>query len=145
MSARILLVEDELLVALSIREALSEAGFDVDCAYLGNTVIEERPGVEWDAALVDMALPDRNGAAVVRHLLNQQPLLPVILTTGLETPETRRFASDHELTILPKPFDDATLVQLLRSMLVRESHATSRAQVTAGVVRSSSSASSSAA
>jgi DNA-binding response OmpR family regulator len=123
MTARILIVEDELLVALSLREALSDAGFDVDCAYLGSTVIDERAGVEWDAALVDMGLPDRNGATVVQHLLQQQPQLPVILTTGLETPETRRFASDHELTILAKPFDDATLVELLRSLLVTEAHA----------------------
>jgi DNA-binding response OmpR family regulator len=120
MTARILLVEDELLVALSLREALSEAGFDVDCAYLGSTVIEDRIGVEWDAALVDMALPDQNGATVVQHLLHQQPQLPVILTTGLETPETRRFASDHELTILAKPFDDATLVELVKALLLTE-------------------------
>jgi DNA-binding response OmpR family regulator len=117
MTTRILLVEDELLVAMSLREALSDAGFDVDCAHLGSTVIDDRSGIEWDAALVDMALPDRSGAVVVQHLLHQQPLLPVILTTGLETPETRQFASDHELTILPKPFDDATLVELLRSLL----------------------------
>lgn len=120
MTTRILLVEDELLVALSLREALSEAGFDVECAHLGSTVIEDKSGVEWDAALVDMALPDRSGAAVVRHLLRQQPLLPVILTTGLETPETLQFASDHELTILPKPFDDAALVDLLRSKLMAD-------------------------
>jgi DNA-binding response OmpR family regulator len=123
MTTRILLVEDELLVALSLREALSDAGFDVDCAHLGSTVIDDRSGIEWDAALVDMALPDRSGAAVVQHLLHQQPLLPVILTTGLETPETRQFASDHELTILPKPFDDATLVELLRSLLLTGTHA----------------------
>lgn len=123
MTARILIVEDELLVALSLREALSEAGFEVDCAYLGSTVIEDRVGVEWDAALVDMALPDQNGATVIRHLLHQQPRLPVILTTGLETPETRRFASDHELPILAKPFDDATLVELLRALLVTGVHA----------------------
>jgi DNA-binding response OmpR family regulator len=123
MTTRILLVEDELLVALSLREALSDAGFDVDCAYLGSTVIDDRPGVEWDAALVDMALPDRSGATVVQHLLHQQPTLPVILTTGLETPETRRFASDHELTILPKPFDESTLLELLRSVLVTAEHA----------------------
>jgi DNA-binding response OmpR family regulator len=123
MTPRILLVEDELLVALSLREALSDAGFDVDCAHLGSTVIDDRSGTEWDAALVDMALPDRSGAAVVQHLLHQQPLLPVILTTGLETPETRRFASEHELTILPKPFDDATLVELLRSLLLTGTHA----------------------
>jgi len=123
MTARILLVEDERLVALSIREALNEAGFDVDCVYLGSTVIEERVGVEWDAALVDVGLPDQSGATVVEHLLHQQPELPVILTTGLETPETRRFASDHELTILAKPFDDATLVELLRALLVTEAHA----------------------
>ena len=123
MTARILLVEDERLVALSIREALSEAGFDVDCAYLGSTVIEERVGVEWDAALVDVGLPDQSGATVVEYLLHQQPELPVILTTGLETPETRRFASDHELTILAKPFDDATLVELLRALLAAEAHA----------------------
>jgi DNA-binding response OmpR family regulator len=117
MSTRILLVEDELLVALSLREALRDAGFDVDCAHLGSTVIEDKSGVEWDAALVDIALPDRSGAAVVEHLLHQQPSLPIILTTGLETPQTRQFASDHELTILAKPFDDATLVELLRSVL----------------------------
>jgi two-component system OmpR family response regulator len=123
MTARILLVEDELLVALSLREALSDAGFEVDCADLGSTVIEERVGVEWDAALVDMGLPDRSGATVVEHLLHQQPELPVILTTGLETPETQRFASDHELIILAKPFDDATLVELLRALLVTEAQA----------------------
>lgn len=123
MTTRILLVEDELLVALSLREALSDAGFDVDCAYLGSTVIEDKSGIEWDAALVDIALPDQSGAAVVQHLLHQQPLLPVILTTGLETPETRRFASDHELTILPKPFDDAALVDLVKSLLTSGVHA----------------------
>lgn len=123
MTARILIVEDELLVALSLREALSEAGFDVDCAYLGSTVIEDLVGVEWDAALVDLALPDQSGAAVVRYLLRRQPQLPVILTTGLETPETLRFASDRELTILAKPFDDATLVELLRTLLITEEHA----------------------
>ncbi|HEY5756379.1 MAG TPA: response regulator [Steroidobacter sp.] len=123
MTTRILLVEDELLVALSLREALSAAGFDVDCAYLGSTVIEDKSGVEWDAALVDIALPDRSGAAVIQHLLHQQPWLPVILTTGLETPETRQFAWDHDLTILPKPFDDAALVDLLRSVLMTAEHA----------------------
>ena len=123
MTARIVIVADELLVSFALREALSDAGFDVDCAYLGSTVIDDRSGVEWDAALVDMGLPDQSGATVVQHLLHQQPQLPVILTTGLETPETRRFASEHELTILAKPFDDATLVELLRSLLVTEAHA----------------------
>lgn len=118
MTKRILLVEDELLVALSIREALLEAGFEVDCAHLGATVIEDRRDIQWDAALVDMGLPDRNGAAVVQYLRQKQPLLPVILTTGLETPETHRFAADHELTILPKPFDEPTLIDLLKSLLV---------------------------
>ena len=119
MTARILLVEDEMLIALSIGDALSRAGFEVDCAHLGRTVIEERKLVRWDAALVDMCLPDQNGAAVVRHLRHQQPSLPVILTTGLETPETRRFAAEHALPILPKPFDDVTLIDLLQSMLVK--------------------------
>jgi len=123
MTARILIVEDELLVALSLREALSEAGFDVDCAYLGSTVIEDLVGVEWDAALVDLALPDCSGATVVQHLLHHKPQLPVILTTGLETPETLRFALDHELTILAKPFDDAALVELLRALLATEEDA----------------------
>lgn len=123
MTARILIVEDELLVALSLREALSEAGFDVDCAYLGSTVSEDLVGVEWDAALVDLGLPDQSGARVVQYLLHRQPQLPIILTTGLETPETRRFASDHELTILAKPFDDSTLVELLRALLATEEHA----------------------
>lgn len=123
MTARILLVEDELLVALSLREALSEAGFDVDCAYLGSTVIEDWVGVEWDAALVDIGLPDQSGAKVIEHLLHQQPHLPVILTTGLETPETHRFASEHELIILAKPFEEATLLELLRALLVTEVHA----------------------
>lgn len=118
MTARILLVEDELLVALSIREALIEAGFDVDCAHTGSTVIEDKAGVQWAAALVDIGLPDQSGEAVVRHLRQRQPLLPVILTTGLETPETLQFASDLELTILAKPFDESTLIELLKSLLV---------------------------
>jgi len=123
MTARILIVEDELLVALSLREALREAGFEVDCAYLGSTVIEDLVGVEWDAALVDLALPDRSGATVVQYLLQHQPHLPVILTTGLETPETLQFASKHELTILAKPFDDSTLVEVLQALLASEQHA----------------------
>jgi two-component system response regulator TctD len=136
MTARILLVEDELLVALSIREALIEAGFDVDCAHSGSTVIEDKAGVQWAAALVDIGLPDQSGAAVVRHLRQRQPLLPVILTTGLETPETRQFASEFELTILPKPFDEATLIELLKSLLV--AHEIAERMTRSGADRASS-------
>jgi DNA-binding response OmpR family regulator len=117
MTARILLVEDEHLVALSLREALRDAGFEVECAHLSRTVTEDMRDVQWGAALVDMGLPDRSGSTVVQHLRQRQPLLPIILTTGLETPETHRFALEHGLTILPKPFDEWMLVDLLRHVL----------------------------
>lgn len=123
MTLRILLVEDELLVALSLREALTEAGFEVDFANLGRTVTEHRCGARWDAALVDMCLPDQSGEAVVRYLRHHQPMLPIILTTGLETPETHLFASDHDLTILAKPFEEKALLELLRSLLVARERA----------------------
>jgi len=118
MTTRILLVEDELLVALSLREALCETGFDVECAYLARTVIDDTRCIQWDAALVDMCLPDESGASVIRHLRDRQPMLPVILTTGMETPETQRFASELGITMLAKPFEEKTLIDLLKRLLV---------------------------
>jgi DNA-binding response OmpR family regulator len=121
MSARILLVEDEILVALSISETLRESGFKVDSVDSGNPVIMEAVRGPWDAALVDMGLPDCSGIDVVCHLRTQQPEIPIILTTGMETPETIAFATECKLTLLPKPFYEHQLLPLLHLALSNSS------------------------
>ncbi|HEY0231222.1 MAG TPA: response regulator, partial [Dokdonella sp.] len=68
MPERILLVEDDARLAEMLSEYLGEAGFHVGIASDGQAAIEQLGGIDYDAVVLDLMLPDMDGLDVCRHL-----------------------------------------------------------------------------
>ena len=81
---RILIVEDEFLIRLTLAEALADEGFDVVEAETGDEalrLIEADPMIR--LMLTDMQLPGTlDGAALAARAREHQPALPIIFVTG---------------------------------------------------------------
>jgi len=79
---RILVVEDERKIASFISQGLQEQGFDVNVCGNGNeayTLATTRP---YDAIVLDIMLPGRDGLSILRGLREQKNAVPVILLTA---------------------------------------------------------------
>lgn len=117
---RVLLVEDEVDLAESLRRGLTNEGFVVDVAHDGTTgawLSRENP---YDVVVLDLMLPGKNGYAVLEELRAAENWVPVLMLTAKdgEYDQTDAFdlGADDYLT---KPFSFLVLVARLRALLRR--------------------------
>ncbi|WP_395666853.1 response regulator [Methylocella sp.] len=113
---RILIVEDEPFVAVSLQDALNELGFDVvACVADVRTAIEAVARERLDVALLDVKLGAERVDAVADLLARRG--CPFVFTTGFDE---RDIPPGHEgRTVLRKPFGSAQLVSALESVFAR--------------------------
>jgi DNA-binding NarL/FixJ family response regulator len=116
---RILVVEDDFLVAMQMESALTEAGFEVaGLAASGEDAIElaltERPRL----AVMDIRLAgERDGIDTALQLFAEQGIRCVFATAHHDEPSRRRAAPAEPLGWLHKPYTMASLVGMVRSAL----------------------------
>jgi two-component system OmpR family response regulator len=117
---RILVVEDERKVASLIESGLRERGFTVDVCHDGDTASLRLATETFDAAIMDIMLPGRDGLSVLRKLRAEKNTLPVVLLTARgdlnERVEGLELGADD---YLPKPFSMIELVARLKAVLRR--------------------------
>ena len=121
MTVRILLAEDEAMVALSIADLLEDEGYQVSVAGDGVAALAwaRHMGDALDVLVTDLNMPVMGGEALIRALRADRPELPVIVVTGSAPfgglDELRRDGGGHgPFALLHKPIDYAELVQTLR-------------------------------
>ena len=132
---RILVVEDDSLVADAIRRGLSMVGFTVDCASDAEQAASALAAEHFDLALLDIALPGLDGLTFLRRLRNSGSQLPVMILTARETLATKVEALDLGADdFLVKPFEQTELAARCRA-LIRRSHLNSSGQLTLGRLR----------
>lgn len=118
---RILLAEDEKKVAKHIRHGLVEEGYAVDLASDGDEALWLAETNPFDALVLDVMLPGKDGFTVVRHLRRRQILSPVIFLTARGGVEDRvRGLDAGGDDYLVKPFSMAELLARLRALLRRQ-------------------------
>jgi DNA-binding NtrC family response regulator len=103
---RILVVEDENLIRMSLAEELARAGYRVAAAETGAAGLARLDAEEFDLVLLDYRLPDTNGLEVLREIAARRPETLVILMTAYSSIESavqaiKLGAYDY----LNKPFD----------------------------------------
>ena len=117
---RVLLVEDEKLLAETLRRGLSGEGFVVDVVHDGITGLWAATENPYDVVVLDLMLPGKHGYAVLKELRERQIWTPVMMLTAKdgEYDQTDAFdlGADDYLT---KPFSFLVLVARLRALIRR--------------------------
>jgi heavy metal response regulator len=118
---RILLVEDEKRIADFIRKGLSEQGYAVDLAYDGDEALQWVSVAEFDALILDVMLPVRDGIEVCHTLRKSGFRTPILMLTARDAVEDRVRGLDSGADdYLVKPFAFAELLARLRALTRRE-------------------------
>src|ERR1700744_1045904 len=120
-AAHILIVEDEAHLAQGLLFNLQAEGFDVEIAGDGESALALlADGAKFDAVLLDVMLPGKDGFAVAHELREQQNYVPILMLTARGRPEDvlQGFTAGAD-DYLPKPFDLAILLARLKSLLRR--------------------------
>ena len=119
---RILVVEDQPQIAGFIQSGLEEAGFVVKLCRTGEEGFDLATSESFDAMLLDIMLPGRDGLSILRSLRERRVTLPIILLTARnelnERVEGLNLGADDYLT---KPFFVEELVARLQALLRRSS------------------------
>jgi len=132
---RILVVEDDSLVADAIRRGLCMAGFAVDCTSDAQQAANALAAEHFDLSVLDIALPGVDGLTFLRRLRNSGSQLPVLILTARETLATKVEALDLGADdFLVKPFEQSELAARCRA-LIRRSNLHSSGQLTLGRMR----------
>lgn len=126
---QILIIEDEVKLALYLQKGLREEGFSVDVAHDGVTGLEAASLHHYDLIILDGMLPGLDGLAVLAALRQSQQM-PVLMLTARGDVEDRvrglRAGADDYLV---KPFAFSELVARIQVLLRRQPHAASEATV----------------
>lgn len=117
---KILLVEDDIPLGEAVVLAARQAGFAIDWSHDGVQAEHALSGFEYDAILLDLGLPRREGLEVLRSIRKRGMTLPVMILTARDTVEDRvrgldAGADDYVL----KPFSLDELLARLRALLRR--------------------------
>lgn len=127
---RILIVEDEARVASFLQKGLREAGFVVDAATDGERALELALSTEYDAIVLDLMLPKRNGLSVLHELRAHRRSTRVLALTALDAVEDRVAGLDAGADdYLTKPFALAELLARVRALIRRGTPQSSQLEV----------------
>jgi DNA-binding response OmpR family regulator len=118
---RILVAEDMEKVAEHIRQGLMAEGYSVDVAVDGDEAIWLAEIHPYDALVLDVMMPAKDGFTVVRHLRRKQIAAPVLfLTSRAEVEDRVRGLDAGGDDYLTKPFSMEELYARLRALLRRQ-------------------------
>jgi len=130
---RLLVVEDDATIASFVVEGLQEAGFAVDHAADGHQGLRLALTEPYDAAIVDLMLPGRDGLSLIEELRNRRVKMPVIILSARREVDDRvrglQAGGDDYLT---KPFAFSELLARVQALIRRASGASEPTRLVVG-------------
>ena len=117
---RLLVVEDETRIAELVKTALARAGFAVDVVSLCTDARAALAVTSYDAAIIDLGLPDGDGLSLLRELRTRGNQTPVLVLTARDAVEDRVRGLDTGADdYLVKPFAMTELIARTKALLRR--------------------------
>lgn len=118
---RILIIEDEKILADSIKTLLESKGFDVEAVYDGEAGAEYAELGVYDLLILDVMMPKLDGYQVARQVRARHCSTPILMLTARSSLEDRiqglNAGADYYLT---KPFDSRELLACINALLRRQ-------------------------
>ena len=118
---KILMIEDEKLLADSVKILLERKGFEVECVYDGKTGAQYAELGVYDLLILDVMMPEMDGYQVAREVRSKRCATPILMLTAKSDLEDRitglNAGADYYLT---KPFDTRELLACIYALLRRQ-------------------------
>lgn len=120
-TARVLIVDDEKAFSSVLAERMETRGFQVDTVESGHEAIAQVQKSNYDAIVLDLAMPKLDGIATLKQLLEINPDLQIILLTGHATVEKSVEAlKQGAMEFLEKPADFKMLIAKIKAAQARK-------------------------
>src|ERR1700689_3241921 len=114
---RVLVVDDEKVIADTLAKILDMNGYDASAVYTGTAAVESAPSLKPDLVISDVIMPDMNGIEAAISIRGFLPTCRILLFSGqaatADLLENAR-AQGHEFEILAKPVHPSDLLAKLR-------------------------------
>ena len=132
---RILVVEDDSVLAAALTRALNQSAYAVDLVADGEAANDALATTAYDLVVLDIALPKVDGLAVLRRLRDRRLQTPVLILTARDTLDDRVLGLDSGADdYMTKPFDLPEFEARVRA-LIRRGHSAPGASLAHGRVR----------
>ncbi|WP_309735441.1 response regulator [Chamaesiphon sp. OTE_75_metabat_556] len=117
---KILVVEDDILVADALRITLSDRNYAVEVAHDGQTGLDCIEAFDYDLLLLDAILPKLDGISLCRYVRSRGYLMPILILTSRDSKYDRAMGLDAGADdYVVKPFDPEELSARIRALLRR--------------------------
>lgn len=118
---KILIIEDDKLLADSLKDMLTKKGFDVESVYDGEDGADYAELGVYDLLILDVMMPKMNGFELARRVRSKRCATPILMLTAKSGIEDRieglNAGADYYLT---KPFDTRELLACINALLRRQ-------------------------
>lgn len=101
---RVLLIDDDSSMREIVSCLLVSFGYHCQTAADGVTGLARFDDGGWNLVLTDLSMPGMNGWAVADAIRRRSPTMPIVLLTGMTSPEVLRHAGERGLPVVSKPF-----------------------------------------
>lgn len=130
---RILIIEDDMTISEYIAKGLRESGFTVDHAADGNDGLNFALSTEYDAAIIDLMLPGRDGLGIIAEMRGRSIETPVLILSARQSVDDKvsglQAGGDDYLT---KPFSFVELQARLQALIRRSSKTPAESKLQVG-------------
>jgi two-component system, OmpR family, response regulator len=118
---RLLVVEDDVKLLRALQRGLQREGYAVDLAVTGDEALAQASAYDYDAVVLDVMLPGKDGFAVCKELRRSEQWVPVLMLTARDHVKDRIRGLDAGADdYLVKPFDFGEMLARLRALTRRE-------------------------
>lgn len=117
---KVLLVEDEMKLATTLRSGLIESGFEVDIEFEALSAIEKLKTKNFDVIISDIAMPVMSGLQFVKEIRKTDQQTPILILSAFDSIEKKIEGFNSGIDdYLTKPFIFIELVVRLKSLINR--------------------------
>ena len=132
---RVLLAEDDNMIAQAVAANLKDSGYAVDWVKNGSQVSTALQAQNYDLLLLDLGLPGKDGLDVLTQIRHEGSQTPVLIVTARDDLHSRLNGLDGGADdYIVKPFDMAELQARMRAVLRRHGHHSANNELDNGVI-----------